>query len=609
MGAANISIGYDSQPVLLGRDTQSGVPSFFFAGRIDEAAIYSRALGAGEITSIYDAGPAGRTTVGPYLTTSGQLPDAYLGQTYTHTYQSARGTASVTYSVAAGAMPSGLTLSSAGVLSGQPTNSGAFSFIVRATDGTGFFGEQLCLLRIYGPVYGPPGLVAWLRAENDAQDAAGTNHGTLSNGTTFATGKVGQAFSFDGVNDSVDIADAAALRPASLTFEAWVMFNSVNGTQVIVKKPGPSDNSYAMWIANGMLTADVDGGPLVGPTLSGPFSPVVGRWYHVACTFDNNTKRQVLYLDGTQIATGIEDIVIEYDAQPLLLGRGFGFGGSAADFISGRIDEAALYNRALSAFEINSIYNTGASGKLLPSTIERWKLANLGNANAPDLGDPEGDGLVTLLEYGLSTNPNAASTPPIVDIVTNPNGTRRLRLQLLRDPARNDLTLTIESSPDLQNWTTIATSGNGSPFSGTCRHHRRSGRDSAPIGDDHRSLCRPSGSRKTLPAGEGLPMSRRLAIWRRKTSRDQRSNRAQRDAGRGVKKATDAITTRRASRCGWPAAACAAGRRSARRMKSGCTRSRTGCMCMICTRRSCGSWGSGTWTSFTNTRAAPSARR
>jgi hypothetical protein len=54
------SIGYDSQPLLLGRDTENGVPSFFLAGQIDEAAIYGRALSGSEIASIYLAGPAGK---------------------------------------------------------------------------------------------------------------------------------------------------------------------------------------------------------------------------------------------------------------------------------------------------------------------------------------------------------------------------------------------------------------------------------------------------------------------------------------------------------------------------------------------------------------------
>ncbi|MGZ5011977.1 MAG: hypothetical protein ACXV74_13560 [Methylobacter sp.] len=40
-GSASKSIGYDSQPLLLGRDTENGTPNFFLQGRIDKALIYN----------------------------------------------------------------------------------------------------------------------------------------------------------------------------------------------------------------------------------------------------------------------------------------------------------------------------------------------------------------------------------------------------------------------------------------------------------------------------------------------------------------------------------------------------------------------------------------
>ena len=60
IGATTQSIGYDTQPLFLGRDTENGTPNFFLPGRIDEAAIYNRPLNAGEIASIYNSGPAGK---------------------------------------------------------------------------------------------------------------------------------------------------------------------------------------------------------------------------------------------------------------------------------------------------------------------------------------------------------------------------------------------------------------------------------------------------------------------------------------------------------------------------------------------------------------------
>src|SRR5882724_10819515 len=53
----------------------------------------------------------------------------------------------------------------------------------------------------------PPlsGLAGWWPGDGNADDLQGASNGTLLNGATFTTGKVGQAFSFDGVDDDVSL--------------------------------------------------------------------------------------------------------------------------------------------------------------------------------------------------------------------------------------------------------------------------------------------------------------------------------------------------------------------------------------------------------------------
>jgi Concanavalin A-like lectin/glucanases superfamily len=238
---------------------------------------------------------------------------------------------------------------------------------VSATDAVELFNEQLCTLPVIDSVTAPAGLVGWWRAEGDARDAAGMNHGSLCNGAGFAAGKVRQAFSLDGTDDCVEIPDAPALRLASLTLEAWVALDAQPGLRVIFAKPlgvGNKD-SYAVWVDAGTLKGVVaDAAGLEGPVLITSFSPVPGRWYHVAYTFDDVANQQALYIDGIQVAIGDVTKSIGYDAQPLLLGRDTE-NGIPKFFLKGRIDEAAIYNRALSGTEIASIYNAGPAGKRL----------------------------------------------------------------------------------------------------------------------------------------------------------------------------------------------------------------------------------------------------
>jgi hypothetical protein len=63
-----------------------------------------------------------------------------------------------------------------------------------------------------------------------ARDSSGQgNDGTLTNGPVPVIGKMGQALSFDGVNDGVNVGSSTSLTPTgALTISAWVYINPVN---------------------------------------------------------------------------------------------------------------------------------------------------------------------------------------------------------------------------------------------------------------------------------------------------------------------------------------------------------------------------------------------
>jgi Putative Ig domain len=72
---------------------------------------------------------------GPLAITS-PLPPATTGLPYSQILTASGGTPPYTWSVASGALPNGIALSSAGTLSGTPTQSGTVTFTVMATDST-----------------------------------------------------------------------------------------------------------------------------------------------------------------------------------------------------------------------------------------------------------------------------------------------------------------------------------------------------------------------------------------------------------------------------------------------------------------------------------------
>jgi uncharacterized protein YhjY with autotransporter beta-barrel domain len=82
------------------------------------------------------------------------LPDATLNLAYSQTVSASGGVGGYAYAVTAGALPTGLSLSANGAMSGAPTVSGTFNFTISATDaatGAGpYTGARAFTLRVLG---------------------------------------------------------------------------------------------------------------------------------------------------------------------------------------------------------------------------------------------------------------------------------------------------------------------------------------------------------------------------------------------------------------------------------------------------------------------------
>ncbi len=110
------------------------------------------------------------------------------------------------------------------------------------------------------------------------------------------------------------------------------------------------------------------------------------------------------------------------------------------------------------------IRNTAA---LLP--LQEWKTQYFGNASTPDLDDTDHDGAKNLTEYATVKDPTVPNGPAASAPILKAYGDgTRLALFVTRDPARNDVTIEVQAaSSPAGPWTTVASSVNGAPFSGT----------------------------------------------------------------------------------------------------------------------------------------------
>jgi len=228
----------------------------------------------------------------------------------------------------------------------------------------------------------PSGLVSWWRGENSTADAADGNNGTIAGtGTvTYGPGVVGQAFVFDGTHrDRVTVGNPTNLRLEDFTLEAWIKRSSPTVTSFDVLGAdgsvagdgaaifGYGRGGYVFAIANDgrmiLSRTDLDGlisDPLVTDT----------NWHHLAVT--KSGLDAVFYVDGAPQATPaydhpgpytFDDATCDCSVAAAIGSRGDGRGGT----FFGMIDEPAVFNRPLSASEVQSIYAAGSAGKCVVS--------------------------------------------------------------------------------------------------------------------------------------------------------------------------------------------------------------------------------------------------
>jgi hypothetical protein len=173
-----------------------------------------------------------------------------------------------------------------------------------------------------------------------------------------AAGSTNPATTFDGVNDYFSVAATAAITALpQITLEAQVKISAypaLSQHRMIISQPTryislvqATAGVYA-W----SFTVLVDG---VQQYLYATRPVALNTTYHVAGTFDGITMR--LYENGVLVASTVVGGagLITADGNPVFIGAYTGPG----HFMNGVIDEAAIYNRALSAAQILDHYNTG----------------------------------------------------------------------------------------------------------------------------------------------------------------------------------------------------------------------------------------------------------
>ena len=267
-------------------------------------------------------------------------------------------------------VPAALTVPQGGTSVAFQLTAAAVGATTLSASKTGFVSGQAQISVFAACPAAPSGLVGWWPGEGTANDNAGTNHGTLQNGVTFAAGKVRQAFNLDGVNDYADLGSAPAFDLGDFTIHAWVSVDPATNTgeRRIVSRDdvlvAGNRQLYTLKSSSPSACGGAGNRPAVG-ILKGSLGQICAPaalsagFHHLAAVRSGTTIS--LYVDGALAAsqvTGISGTIAP--AAPLTIGQvSPAYNG---EYFKGLIDEAALHNRALTSDEISGVFSAGSTG-------------------------------------------------------------------------------------------------------------------------------------------------------------------------------------------------------------------------------------------------------
>ena len=266
-------------------------------------------------------------------------------------------------------------------------------------------------------------LHAYWNMNGDLDDAIDSTHdGTLlstsGGAATFAAGKFDQAVDLDRADvQRVQIGDATNEADfdfvgGTISISAWFTVESFDTSWQALIAKGESTSwrvarrsgSSVMSYAGGV--GDIPTDDTTGPDVTG------GDWHHLVAITENGVSTR-LWVDGGLVATGGAPGITDNNANPMLIGDNPDTSGRSWN---GMIDDVAIWTRAITEAEINTIWNNGtgqAIGNIdviyLATDFNQDTLvntddydilaANFLTAGDGSQGDANGDGFIDLDDF------------------------------------------------------------------------------------------------------------------------------------------------------------------------------------------------------------------
>ena len=182
-------------------------------------------------------------------------------------------------------------------------------------------------------------------------DASGNgNTGTLMGHTAWASGTFGTALSFSGSGDYVKVNESSSLELSTgMTVSFWVNASDLPGVdQRIVSKNYAWDvklngSRHIPQFSSGANYAELN------------YSLTMGAWQHVTFSFSSGVVTG--YINGAPVGLLANTFTSGISLPSSQYGLYIGTDAGQSNFAKGLIDDVRIYNRAMTAAEVSSLYS------------------------------------------------------------------------------------------------------------------------------------------------------------------------------------------------------------------------------------------------------------
>ena len=219
-------------------------------------------------------------------------------------------------------------------------------------------------------------LQGYWRFEADGSDSSGNGYTLTGTNPDFVAGKFGNGGDFEsGSSEYLSIANASCPNleiSGSQTWSCWVKAESLTGNSRVMSKHSGVSGDVLIYINNDYKLGMYIAGLSTNTVVTDPTPITTGVWYHVCCVYDSSATKLKIFVNGVKTEVTASGSVTDTNGD-FAIGRN---GGTDERYWDGLIDDAAIWDRALSDAEVMAMYLGGADVRFSSDQAGTTQLAH-----------------------------------------------------------------------------------------------------------------------------------------------------------------------------------------------------------------------------------------